>query len=45
MEKEIPRNPGARVIDQANVFFATGSAYLVWHLATQSNLYQISIPQ
>jgi len=45
MEKEIPRNPGARVIDQANVFSATGSAYLVWRLATQSNLYQISIPQ
>ena len=44
-EEEIPRNPGAKVINEADAFSATGSAYLVWRLATQSNLYQVQIPQ
>jgi hypothetical protein len=41
----VPKNPGAQVINEADVFPAAGSAYLVWRLATQSNLYQLSIPR
>ena len=44
-EDELIKNPGAKVINEANVFPASGSDYLVWRLATQSNLYQIPIPR
>jgi hypothetical protein len=43
-EADIIKNPGAKVINEGNVFPASGSDYLVWKLATQSNLYQISLP-
>jgi hypothetical protein len=32
------------VINEANVFPASASSYLVWRPATQSNLYQVPIP-
>ena len=44
-EEELIKNPGAKVINEANIFPAAGSDYLVWKLATQSNLYQLSIPR
>jgi Tol biopolymer transport system component len=44
-EADLIRNPGAKVINEPNVFPATASSYLVWRLATQSNLYQIAIPR
>ena len=43
-EGELVKNPGAKVINEGNVFPAGGSDYLVWKLATQSNLYQVSLP-
>ncbi len=45
IEADLVRNPGAKVINEPNVFPATASSYLVWRLATQSNLYQIPIPR
>ena len=44
-EADVIGNPGAKVINEPNVFPATASSYLVWRLATQSNLYQIPIPR
>jgi Tol biopolymer transport system component len=44
-EADLIKNPGAKVINEPNVFPATASSYLVWRLATQSNLYQIPIPR
>ena len=43
-EEELIKNPGAKVINEGNVYPA-GSSYLAWRLATQSNLYQIPIPR
>jgi len=43
LEKDIPANPGARVIDEADVFPATGSSYLIWRRTTQSNLYRVPL--
>jgi hypothetical protein len=44
-EADVPANPGARVINDQNAFPAMGSAYLSWRMTTQSNLYQIPLPQ
>ena len=45
IEADLVRNPGAKVINEPNVFPATASSYLVWRLATQSNLYQVPLPR
>ena len=45
IEADLIRNPGAKVINEPNVFPATASSYLVWRLATQSNLYQVPLPR
>ena len=47
LEKEVPANPGAKVINAQNTFPASGSdaaTYLSWRGATQSNLYRVQIP-
>jgi dipeptidyl aminopeptidase/acylaminoacyl peptidase len=47
LEKEVPANPGAKVINAQNTFPASGSdaaTYLSWRGATQSNLYRVRIP-
>jgi eukaryotic-like serine/threonine-protein kinase len=44
-ESDVAANPGAKTINEANVFPAsTASAYLSWRRVTQSNLYQIPLP-
>ena len=44
-ERDVAANPGATVINEANVFpAASASAYLSWRRATQSNLYRIRLP-
>ena len=44
-ETDVPANPGAKVINEADAFPASApSAYLFWKRATQSNLYRIPIP-
>ena len=43
-ETDVPANPGAKVIDEADAFPASPSSYLIWRRATQSNLYRIPIP-
>ena len=44
-ETDVLANPGAEVIEEGDVFPASGSAHLVWRRATQSNLYRIPIPR
>ena len=44
-EADLRDNPGAKVIDEADVFPAFDSAYLIWRLSTQSNLYRIALPR
>jgi hypothetical protein len=45
-EVDIAANPGARVINERNVFPAhVSSAYLFWRRTTFSNLYRIPIPR
>jgi hypothetical protein len=44
-EADVAANPGAKVIDEANVFPASSaSSYLSWRRRTQSNLYRIRLP-
>ncbi len=44
-ETDVPANPGAKVINEANAFPSSdSSAYLFWRRTTQSNLYRIPIP-
>jgi eukaryotic-like serine/threonine-protein kinase len=44
-EKDVAANPGARVINEGNVFpAASASAYLSWKRTTQSNLYRVRLP-
>jgi hypothetical protein len=44
-ESDVAANPGAKTINEANAFPAsTASAYLFWRRVTQSNLYQIPLP-
>jgi Tol biopolymer transport system component len=44
-EDHVAANPGAKVIDEANVFPASSaSSYLSWRRGTQSNLYRIRLP-
>jgi hypothetical protein len=43
-ENDVPANPGAKVINEADAFPASGSSYLIWRRATQSNLYRIPLP-
>jgi len=45
-EEEVVANPGAIVINEANVFpAASASAHLSWRRTTQSNLYQVRLPE
>ena len=44
-EADVAANPGAKVIDEANVFpTSSASSYLSWRRGTQSNLYRIRLP-
>ena len=44
-EEGVVANPGAKIINEGNAFPAsTGSPYLFWRLATQSNLYRVALP-
>ncbi|MFN8058154.1 MAG: protein kinase [Vicinamibacterales bacterium] len=44
-ESDVLANPGATVIDEANVFpAASSSAHLSWRRTTQSNLYRVRLP-
>jgi hypothetical protein len=43
-EKDVPSYPGAKVVDEADVFPATGSSYVIWRRTTQSNLYRVPLP-
>ena len=44
-EHDVAANPGATVIDEANVFpAASASAHLSWRRTTQSNLYRVRLP-
>ena len=43
-ENDVPENPGAKVINEADVFPASDSSHLIWRRATQSNLYRIPLP-
>ena len=44
-EEDVAANPGARVINEAQVFPAsTPESYLIWRRTTQSNLYRVSLP-
>jgi hypothetical protein len=44
-EADLMANPGARGIEEANVFPGLGSTHLVWRRSTQSNVYRLAIPQ
>jgi len=45
-EEDVVANPGARVINEANVFPASKPGeHLRWTRSTQSNLYQIALPK
>jgi Tol biopolymer transport system component len=45
-EDDVVGNPGARVINESNVFPASKPGeYLRWTRSTQSNLYQIALPK
>ena len=44
-EQDVATNPGATVINEANVFpAASPSAHLSWSRTTQSNLYRVRLP-
>ena len=44
-EQDVAMNPGATVINEANVFPASSaSAHLSWSRTTQSNLYRVRLP-
>jgi eukaryotic-like serine/threonine-protein kinase len=44
-EQDVAENPGATVINEANVFpAASRSAHLSWRRTTQSNLYRVRLP-
>jgi Tol biopolymer transport system component len=44
-EQDVAANPGAIVINEANVFpAASASAHLSWRRTTQSNLYRVRLP-
>jgi serine/threonine protein kinase len=43
-ENDVPANPRAKVINESDAFPASGSSYLIWKRATQSNLYRIPLP-
>jgi hypothetical protein len=44
-EQDVAMNPGVTIINEANVFpTASASAHLSWRRTTQSNLYQIRLP-
>jgi hypothetical protein len=44
-EQDVASNPGATVINEANVFpAASTSAHLSWRRTTQSNLYRVRLP-
>jgi hypothetical protein len=44
-EQDVAANPGATIINEGNVFpAASASAHLSWRRTTQSNLYQIRLP-
>jgi hypothetical protein len=44
-EHDVAANPGATVINEANVFpAASASAHLSWRRTTQSNLYRVRLP-
>ena len=44
-ENEIPANPGAKMMNEADTFpTLTPSSYLFWRKTTLSNLYQIPLP-
>jgi eukaryotic-like serine/threonine-protein kinase len=45
-EQDVAANPGAIVINEANVFpAASASAHLSWRRTTQSNLYRVRLPE
>jgi hypothetical protein len=45
-EQDVAANPGATVINEANVFpAASPSAHLSWRRTTQSNLYRVRLPE
>ena len=45
-EQDVAANPGATVINEANVFpAASASAHLSWRRTTQSNLYRVPLPE
>jgi len=45
-EQDVAENPGATVINEANVFpAASASAHLSWRRTTQSNLYRVRLPK
>ena len=45
-EQDVAANPGAIVINEANVFpGASASAHLSWRRTTQSNLYRVRLPE
>jgi hypothetical protein len=44
-EQDVAANPGATVINEANVFpAASASAHLLWNAPTHSNLYRVPLP-
>jgi hypothetical protein len=44
-EQDVAANPGATVINEANIFpEASASAHLSWRRTTQSNLYRVRLP-
>jgi hypothetical protein len=44
-EQDVAANPGATVINEANVFpAASASAHLSWRRTTHSNLYPVPLP-
>jgi hypothetical protein len=44
-EQDVAANPGATIINEANVFpAASASAHLSWRRTTQSNLYRVRLP-
>jgi hypothetical protein len=44
-EQDVAANPGATVINEANVFpAASASSHLSWRRTTQSNLYRVRLP-
>jgi hypothetical protein len=45
-DQDVAANPGAIVINEANVFAAaSASAHLSWRRTTQSNLYRVRLPE